>query len=245
MVTAADTANANETGYHGLNADSKHQDWKDTSADYHVEEDGRGEVLVIDGHPVMEAWEKPYMEMLAQTACQKGGRVLEVGFGLGLSATMIQQQKIDEHVIIEANAGVIERGKKWAETQPQGNKVKFLHGLWQDMVATLEDCSLDGVMYDPYPLNSEEQHIHQFSFIKMIKPKLKPTGILTYCNLTSIGVLKGRHPEWEKLWTESQVPHIKDCGFTKYSYTTFPIVAPKSCDYYAGHTEALVPFLEM
>lgn len=235
--------NGAETGYHGLNSDSKGEDWKELKADYHESGDSRGEVLLIDGHPVMEQWEKPYMEKLAQTACQKGGKVLEVGFGLGLSASQVQKHKIEEHIIIEANAGVIERGQKWAESQP--NKVTFLHGLWQDKVSELEDGSLDAVLYDPYPMNSEEQHIHQFKFIEMVRTKLRPGGILTYCNLTSIGVLKGRHKEWADLWKETQVPHIEKAGYTKYSFTTFPIVAPKECDYYAGHTEALVPLLEI
>jgi len=229
------------TGYHGLKAGAKHEDWNGIKADYHVENDGRGEVLQIDGHPVMEQWEKPYMEKLAQVATSKGGKVLEVGFGLGLSASQIQRNEIEEHIIIEANAGVIERGKEWAKSQP--HKVTFLHGLWQDKVAELPDGVLDGVLYDTYPLNKEEQHTHQFDFLSKIKPKLKSGGVLTYCNLTSIGVLKGEY-DWPELWSKTQVPHIEKCGYPKMSYETFDITAPDSCDYYAGHTAALVPRLE-
>merc|ERR1719350_12085 len=102
------------SGYHDLKIDSKHEDWKDIEADYHQATDAegkdRGELLLIDGHPVMSSWEQPYMAKLAQVATQKGGRVLEVGFGLGLSATAIQSYNIEEHVIIEANAGVCKRG---------------------------------------------------------------------------------------------------------------------------------------
>merc|ERR1712194_149727 len=190
----------------------------------------------------MEQWEKPYMEELARVATSQGGKVLEVGFGLGLSASAVQRcEKVEEHIIIEANAGVVEHGKKWAESQP--HKVTFKHGLWQDVVASLEDESLDGVLYDTYPLNKAEQHTHQFDFLKQIMPKIKKGGVLTYCNLTSIGVLKGEHKEWEALWKETQVPHIEKCGYKTMSYTTFSITAPATCDYYAGHTEALVPKL--
>lgn len=235
-------SNEADTGYHSLNKDSKHEDWKETAADYHEEHDGRGEVLVIDGHPVMEQWEQPYMEKLAEVATRRGGKVLEVGFGLGLSASQVQRFEIDEHIIIEANDGVIARGKEWAKKQP--NKVTFKQGLWQDVVASLEDESLDGVLYDTYPLNEEEQHTHQFAFLKMVQPKLKKGGILTYCNLTSIGVLKGEHEEWSDLWEQTQLPYLEDCGFKTMRFETFDIEVPDSCDYYAGHTAALVPIVE-
>lgn len=94
-------------------------------------------------------------------------------------------------------------------------------------------------------MNKEEQHTHQFDFIEQIKTKLKPSGVLTYCNLTSIGVLKGEHKKWQTLWEKTQVPLIKKCGFARYSYETFKIKAPETCEYYAGHEEALVPKLEV
>ena len=45
----------------------------------------------------MESWEKPYMEALADVATRNGGRVLEVGFGLYLSANGVQAHEIVEH----------------------------------------------------------------------------------------------------------------------------------------------------
>lgn len=58
---------------------------------------------------------------------------------------------------------------------------------------------------------------------------LKPGGVLTYCNLTSIGVLKGIHispngavvqsfivgeyESWQELWEKTQLPHVRACGF--------------------------------
>ena len=37
----------------------------------------------------MEAWEKPYMYALAEKVAKQGGAMLEVGFGMSLSAGAI------------------------------------------------------------------------------------------------------------------------------------------------------------
>ena len=46
------------------------------------------------GRIVMPQWESPIMEQAAKTICKNGGRVLNIGFGLGIVDTFIQQQNV-------------------------------------------------------------------------------------------------------------------------------------------------------
>lgn len=181
------------------------------------------------------------MNKLAEIATSRSGRVMEVGFGLGISASAIQKHSINEHIILEANSDVF---KSLQFFQKRAHQKVTVVGpeLWQNSLPTIEDQSIDGTLYDTYPLVKEEQHTHQFDFIKAAYPKLKSGGVLTYCNLTSLGVLRSQYSSWKELFQDTQLPYLLECGFSRedISFETFPVTPDKECEYYQVDT-ALVP----
>jgi guanidinoacetate N-methyltransferase len=91
------------SGYQGLKYGLCYDRWSDE------EEILTDNALTIEGHPVMERWETPYMKMFAAVVTPHGGQILECGFGMGISAQAIQSYCPTEHVIIEFNDDVFKR----------------------------------------------------------------------------------------------------------------------------------------
>ena len=56
-------------------------------------------IYYIDGSPleVMMDWEDPIMSSSAAYVCEGGGDILEIGFGMGISAGYIQSHSITSH----------------------------------------------------------------------------------------------------------------------------------------------------
>ncbi len=227
-----------ESGYQGLKQNANPKRWSDEKA---LQTD---EKLAIEGHPVMERWETPYMEAFAALVTRNGvGRILECGFGLGISASAIQSYSPEEHVIIEANQDVFQRLIDFQKSA--ADKVTPILGLACEALESFHDQSFDGIFYDTYPLNADEQHTHQFTFVKKAYPLLKKGGVLTYCNLTSTGVLKNRYDSWEALFTETQLPYLIEAGVPENDVKgiiVFNVSPPADCLYFQ-HKTAMIPII--
>lgn len=123
---------------------------------------------------VMMAWEKPLMEAHAKAVCSGGGHILNIGFGMGLVDTAIQQYAPLTHTIVEAHPEVYDRMLRsgWGEKK----NVKIILGRWQDVLPQLE--SYDGIFFDTYGEYYEDMR----EFHQQLPSLLKPGGIYSFFN---------------------------------------------------------------
>jgi len=110
-------------------------------------------LLSSQGSQVMMEWEKPYMEACID-AIEPEGDVLEIGFGLGYSATHILNYKPKSYTIIECEPIVIKRIKQWAKKYPH-TPIYIIEGRWQDTLHKLG--KFDSIFFDDFPLEINEK----------------------------------------------------------------------------------------
>ncbi|KAJ1901775.1 hypothetical protein LPJ66_000504 [Kickxella alabastrina] len=99
---------------------------------------------------VMMSWEAPLMELHAKTICANpGGVVLNVGFGMGIIDTALQQLSPGKHVIIEAHPDVYQHMKN--EGWDKKPNVYILFGRWQDKLDEVRALGpYDGIFFDTF-----------------------------------------------------------------------------------------------
>ena len=107
---------------------------------------------------VMMNWEDSIMKASADYVCENGGDILEVGFGMGISAGYIKTNDINSHTIVENHPQVIERVKDWAENKPN---VTIVEGDWYDIKDSLS--TYDGIFYDTFGENDWSKFAQELS----------------------------------------------------------------------------------
>lgn len=152
--------------------------WSGSSATY---ADGE---LLIEEQQVMQDWEVPLMRRMAEVVAAAHSDVLEIGFGLGLSAGFIEECGVASHTIVELNVEVVEVARAWAAERPESDIV-VLQGSWQEQTHRLG--LFDGVFWDAFPTSESEfdQYILRDStvaesFFPFAAAHLRPGGVFTY-----------------------------------------------------------------
>ena len=102
-------------------------------------------IVSSSSYEVMMDWEHPIMSASAAYVTQNGGDILEVGFGMGISAGYMHSHSISSHTIVENHPQVIEKLKTWSSGK---SNVTIVSQSWQEVTASLG--RFDGIFFDDF-----------------------------------------------------------------------------------------------
>ncbi len=124
------------------------------------------------------------MREMADIVTASHGHVLEIGFGMGISATYIQEMGVASHTIVESNEDIRRALLEWRRGYPERD-IKIMQGRWQDLVDQFG--TFDSVLFDAYPMSEEEftEHVvERMTFAEAFFPVasgcLRSGGVFTY-----------------------------------------------------------------
>ncbi len=145
---------------------------------------------------IMEDWQIPLMVAMADLVTESHGHVLEIGFGRGVSAELIQDRGVAAHTVIECNDHVVRRYQTWRNRYPDRD-IRLAHGKWQDVLDGLG--RFDGIFFHTYPL-TETEFVEQIGspgtfaehFFEHAARHLVVGGVFTYLSF-EIDSLSRRH----------------------------------------------------
>jgi guanidinoacetate N-methyltransferase len=139
---------------------------------------------VLTDAEIMEDWQIPVMQAMARHAAAGGGDVLEIGFGRGVSAEMIQRHGVRSHTIVECNDSVVDRFDRWRAAH-HDRDIRLIHARWQDAAQQL--AQYDAVFFHTYPLNADEmvEYVARSvtfaeHFFETAATSLRSGGVFTY-----------------------------------------------------------------
>ena len=177
------------------------------------------EGLNILGHQVVSYWEQSIQEALAKSASQFGGKVLELGYGLGLANNILKKK------ITSDNLTIIESNKQIAQAAIQANpESNVIIDSWENAIDLLEDDYFDGIVYDTFPFNYEGNLSDIETILDWVAegmmllfPKLHVGGVFCFLDLSceldrkTLGAVVPKN-------YELRIRSLESC-------------APQSCDY--------------
>ena len=194
------------------------EDWAKSQAKY---DDSQ---LIIDGQQVMQDWERPYMEAMAKVATETHGDVLEVGFGMAISASYMVAMGVKSYTVIECNEGVRKQFEQWKTKHP-GKDLRLVFGKWQDVIDSLG--LFDAIFFDTYPLSENEFNEYVINsvtfaehFFEAAARHLKDGGIFTYYS-NEIDSVSRRHQR-------ALFKYFKEISCS----VCHPLFPPKDCNYW-------------
>lgn len=135
--------------------------------------------LRIGEQKVMKRWEAPLMDRMARSLCSaaRRGRILEIGYGLGISARSIEACNVERHTIVEAHPEVFDDLKSWAqEVDPGAKRIQAINDFWQNRLDTL--AMADGIFFDTYCDGVEALIEENVAFLEKASAAIAPGTVI-------------------------------------------------------------------
>lgn len=102
--------------------------------------------LQIGSSYVMHEWERPLItKMVEDLKITSSDEILEIGFGMGISASLIQQFNPANHTIIEPHPQIFKRAQKWKK---ENNNISLREGYWQQL--SYSTPCFSKIFFDPF-----------------------------------------------------------------------------------------------
>ena len=123
---------------------------------------------------IMHEWERPIMKEDAKLVTSLGGRILNVGHGMGIIDGYIKDSNIEEHTIVEIHPQIVERARNAGFSD-------VYEGDWVDFV---DECiksnrKFTGIYFDTFCFDGRPDWE---LFTKKVDSILEPGGIFVYLN---------------------------------------------------------------
>ena len=152
------------------------EDWKNSPI--HLLND----VLFIGGNDVMLTYENIIMKEMAEILKNCDGKIVEAGYGMGISAKYLDSYKnIKTHVIVEANKYVYDNLINYANTVKDKDIIPVFD-FFENWILKESNESYDGVFFDTFPINCKGPNFDDFTIrnFKEIYRILKFGGLFTF-----------------------------------------------------------------
>ena len=128
---------------------------------------------------IMMDWEHPIMSASAAYVTEGGGDILEIGFGMGISAGYIQSHSVSSHTIIEPHPQMVEKAVEWSNGK---SNITIISQSWADVTGSLG--TYDGIFYDTSFDN--KHNLFSSSLSELTKTGTKLSVFNSYSSETNI-----------------------------------------------------------
>lgn len=146
--------------------DPQRKDYLATEAVY------TGDSLRIGDDYVMHEWERPLIRRLVEDLkLTPDDRLLEIGFGMGISASILQEFGPVSHTIIEPHPQVLAQAERWKCSR---TNIELHLGYWQQLEPATQRYS--AIFFDPFADDMAAVDDENLRFLKFAAQSLLTEG---------------------------------------------------------------------